>query len=37
MVEEQYEKPTMEIICFEVEDVITTSGFGWEEEDTEPW
>lgn len=42
---EKYVEPEMEIIEFETEDVITTSGliwepdggFGWEEEEEEPW
>lgn len=34
---EKYERAEMEIIEFEAEDVITNSGFGFEEEDKEPW
>lgn len=46
---EKYLDPEMEIIEFETEDIITTSGnetlpgdndfggVGWEEEDEEPW
>lgn len=42
---EKYFDPEMEIIEFEAEDIITTSGggydtddgFGFEEEDEEPW
>lgn len=37
---EKYERAEMEIIEFEAEDVIANSGdggFGWEEEDKEPW
>ena len=44
---EKYFDPEMEIIEFETEDIITTSGggtlhdpdewLGWEEEDEEPW
>lgn len=30
---EKYEKAKMEVIEFVAEDVITTSGFGWEEEE----
>ena len=34
---EKYERAEMEIIEFEAEDVIGDSGFGYEEEDKEPW
>ena len=34
---EKYERAEMEIIEFEADDVITTSGFGWEEEESEPF
>lgn len=33
---EKFEKPEMEIIWIETEDIICTSGFGWEEEE-EGW
>lgn len=34
---EKYERAEMEIIEFEAEDVIDNSGFGWEEEDPDPF
>ena len=34
---EKYETPEMEVVKFATEDVIGESGFGWEEEEEEPW
>lgn len=36
---EKYETPEMEVVKFATEDVmdIGDSGFGWEEEEEEPW
>lgn len=34
---EKFEKPEMEIIWIETEDVIYTSGGGWEEEEEDPF
>lgn len=34
---EKYKRAEMEIIEFESEDVITTSGFGYEEEESDPF